>query len=58
MKKYAAKNPNNSRQSTYNVVRYIREEFQVVAANRNEALSNIINPHTITVTKQTVTKAK
>lgn len=56
-RKYVSKNPNNSKHSTYNVVRIVREEFMVDAANRNEAIDAAEDPHTVTVIRTTAKKA-
>ena len=45
------------RQRLWRVVRYVREEYEVQAATRADALLRVSDPHTVTVTSQACTPA-
>lgn len=42
----------------WRVVRYVREEFEIEAASRAEALANVDDPHTVVVTHETCVRAR
>lgn len=42
----------------WSIKRYIIEEFSVEADTKEEALVNIVDPHSITIVKETIRKAK